>query len=209
LASSATVVGTTNANGVNETHAGTIASTSVASSIPLKLCGNIGNSNSPTDDCWQIQNVLGSVVSQPTSTLAFTHPAGTTGVKILSLAFPTSLASTQGSATATFAAGAGAGTSPGTPTCAASHVCDSLGGTVAMTTGTSPPTTGVALTVTTGVTRVNQPTCMIQIRLTASPYTLVDSAPTYTTTTIVFNLTGAALTASTAYTFAYSGCDGN
>ena len=116
---------------------------------------------------------------------------------------------TQGSVTASFASGAGAGTSPGTPVCATGAACDSIGGTVAMTTGTATPTVGVALTVTTGVTRTHAlPTCKIEARLAASPYTLVDVAPTYTTTTIVFNLTGAALTASTAYNFTYTGCDG-
>jgi hypothetical protein len=43
-----------------------------------------------------------------------------------------------GAATATFAAGVGAGTSPGIPTCASSKTCDSLGGTVVLTMGTPP-----------------------------------------------------------------------
>ena len=150
-------------------------------------------------------NLYGQNVLQDNSG-AVTLGYGGTSVTISQKA---TVPSTQGSATASFASGAGAGSSPGTPACAGSHTCDSIGGTVAMTTGTATPTTGVALTVTTGITRSTQPTCSIQIRLATSPYTLVDSAPTTTATTIVFNLTGTSLTASTAYNFSYNGCDGN
>ena len=75
-----------------------------------------------------------------------------------------------------------------------------MGGTVSLSTGTAPPTTGVLLTYTTGITRTNLADCVSVVRLAASPYTLVDSACSTTTTTAVVNLTGAAITASTTYT---------
>jgi hypothetical protein len=118
-------------------------------------------------------------------------------------------ASLAGAGTATFAVGAGAGTTPGTPVCATSHVCDSLGGIVSLTMGTATPTTGVALTVTTGITRTNQPDCEVKMWLQASPFTTVDVNATTSTTAIGFNLTGVAAAASTAYFLRYGPCHGN
>jgi hypothetical protein len=115
--------------------------------------------------------------------------------------------SIAGTGTATFAAGGAAGSSPGTPTCTTSHVCDSMSGTISFTVGTST-TTGSLLTVTTGVTRTNQPNCHGAVYLAASPYTALPVRLTYTTTTIVFNV-GTAPTASTAYELVYAGCGGN
>lgn len=117
--------------------------------------------------------------------------------------------SLAGVGTATFAVGAGAGTTPGTPVCATSHVCDSLGGIVSLTMGTATPTTGVALTVTTGITRTNQPDCEVKMWLQASPFTTVEVNATTSTTAIGFNLTGVAATASTAYFLRYGPCHGN
>jgi hypothetical protein len=117
--------------------------------------------------------------------------------------------SIAGTGTATFAAGAGAGGTPGSPTCTTSHICDSTGGTVSLTNGTTPPTTGVLLTFTTGVTRNNQPECTSQVRLAVSPFTLIDSACSTTTTTAVVNLTGTAPTASVAYTIQVQIAHGN
>jgi len=112
-----------------------------------------------------------------------------------------------GMGTATFAAQAAAGTSPGTPTCATSHLCDSVSGTVSFAVGTST-TTGALLTVTTGITRSNQPNCRGDVYAVASPYAVLPVRLTYTTTTIVFNV-GTAPTASTAYELVYSGCGGS
>jgi hypothetical protein len=112
-----------------------------------------------------------------------------------------------GMGTATFAAQAAAGTSPGTPTCATSHLCDSVSGTVSFAVGTST-TTGALLTVTTGITRSNQPNCRGDVYAVASPYAALPVRLTYTTTTIVFNV-GTAPTASTAYELVYSGCGGS
>ncbi len=121
--------------------------------------------------------------------------------------YATTAVSMSGQGTATFAAGAAAGTSPGTPTCTTSHVCDSLSGTISFTTG-STTSAGAMLTVTDGVTRTNQPNCIGEAYLVASPYTALPVRLTYTTTTIVFNV-GTAPTASTAYELVYAGCGGN
>lgn len=111
-----------------------------------------------------------------------------------------------GTGTATFAAGAAAGTSPGTPTCTTSHVCDSHSGTISFTMGTAT-NTGIALTVTTSVTRTNQPNCVGAMYLVASPFTAIPLRLTETTTTVVFNV-GLAPTVSTAYELTYL-CGGN
>jgi hypothetical protein len=67
----------------------------------------------------------------------------------------------------------------------------------------------VLLTFTTGVTRNNQPECTSQVRLAVSPFTLIDSACSTTTTTAVVNLTGTAPTASVAYTIQVQIAHGN
>jgi hypothetical protein len=107
------------------------------------------------------------------------------------------------------ALGAGAGTTPGTPVCITNHVCDSIHALFSFTTGSTPPTTGVLATVTTGITRAKIPDCSLKVWLTASPFTPIEVAPSNTTTAVVFNLTGTALTASTSYTAQYTGCAGN
>jgi hypothetical protein len=75
-----------------------------------------------------------------------------------------------------------------------------------MTVGTST-TTGVGLTVTLSNLRFNQPNCVGEVYLAASPYTQIPARATSTTTTVVFNL-GSAPMASTAYEFEYH-CFGN
>jgi hypothetical protein len=129
-----------------------------------------------------------------------------TGMNMNGLAH-SNVSSYSGTGTASFAAGAAAGSSPGTPTCTTSHVCDSFTGTISFTVGTAT-TTGALLTVTTGTTRTNQPSCTGTVYLAASPYTALPTRLTQTTTTIVFNV-GTAPTASTAYELVYSGCGGN
>jgi hypothetical protein len=121
----------------------------------------------------------------------------------LTLAGNSKAASFAGTGVATFAAG----TSPGTPVCATSHVCDSVSGTVSFTMGTSTAT-GILLTVTTSTTRANQPNCRGDAYLAASPYTALPVRLTYTPSTIVFNV-GIAPTASAAYELVYSGCGGS
>jgi hypothetical protein len=112
-----------------------------------------------------------------------------------------------GSGTATFAAGAGAGTSPGTFACVTSYICDSVGGFVQLTAvGTSPPTTGTILTVTLGgVTRSHIPSCELQaFDTSASGVPIALGVGSSTTTTVVFTLSGTALTAAHQVEFKYS-----
>jgi hypothetical protein len=110
-----------------------------------------------------------------------------------------------GTTAATLAAGVAAGTSP-TIACATSHVCSAVNGTINLTTGTAPAT-GSLLTITTSLTHTNQPDCLAQVTLTASPYTnpLSGQNPLFTYSTTVWTLNvSTALTASTAYTVIYS-----
>jgi lysophospholipase L1-like esterase len=126
--------------------------------------------------------------------------AGGSNWWLLSSNFPSTV---SGVGTATFAAGAAAGSSPGTPTCYT--VCDSVSGTVLLTTGTTPPATGVALTVTLGgVTRATTPNCVGSVFLQSSgaPVSSVYIAGA-STTTMAFKAAGTALSASTGYGFIY------
>ena len=120
----------------------------------------------------------------------------------LALPEPVGATSYQGKGTASFASGAGAGTSPGTPTCATT--CDSVQGIVNMVTGTGPPTSGTILTVTTGITRGHAPACALSITsgTTGARFAPFNDINT-TTTQVIFALAGSALSASTTYVFQY------
>jgi hypothetical protein len=122
-------------------------------------------------------------------------------------AVPIKASSYAGTGAATFTAGTAAGSSPGTPTCAPSHICDSFSGTLSFTVGIST-NTGALLTVTTGATRLNQPSCTGRAYLMASPYTELPVRLTYTNSTIVFNV-GTAPTPNKAYELVYAACGGN
>lgn len=150
-------------------------------------------------------NVTGTVTGHATLDLPLTGGTLSGALNGTTAAF----FSLSGTGTATFTLGAGAGTTPGTPTC--SGICDSMHGTVIFTTGTAPPSTGTLLTIQTGTTYMAIPLCVGQLRLSASPNTLTDTRLTYTTTPaqIIFNLTGTALSASTAYVATYTGCVGS
>ena len=113
--------------------------------------------------------------------------------------------SVAGTGTATFTPGVAAGKSPGTPACSTSHICDSIGGTISVITG-SATQAGVLLTVTLPA-RQNQPNCYGNAYLVASPYTALPLRLSYTTSTIVFNV-GITPEASTAYELVYAGCAG-
>jgi hypothetical protein len=110
-----------------------------------------------------------------------------------------------GAGTATFTAGAGAGSGATTPSCATGYVCDSVSGQVSFTTGTSPPTTGIILTVTLGgVTRASKPVCAVQGENESTGTSVpVIGIPQTTTTTLPIPLAGTALAASSVYNFNY------
>jgi hypothetical protein len=115
--------------------------------------------------------------------------------------------SVAGTGTATFTAGAAAGSGFTAPTCSTGHLCDSVSGTVSFTMGTGT-TPGVLLTVNLPFTRGHQPNCTGQVYLVSPPYTALPVRLLYTTSTIVFNV-GAAPSALTAYELVYSACGGN
>ena len=141
--------------------------------------------------------IRGGNANQVTLSAVSFLSAATTAAQFLSV---------SGTGTATFAAGAAAGSSPGTPACVTNHVCDSISGTVQMATGGSGTTTGVALTVTTTITRTNFPNCSGAAYLQASPYTALPLRISTTATTVVFNVGGTPSTATT-YEFTYN-CGG-
>jgi hypothetical protein len=122
------------------------------------------------------------------------------------IAFATGISAlgVAGSGTATFAAGAGAGTSPGTIQCLVSHVCDSVSGMIQLlTVGSSPPASGTILTVTLGSTRSNQPNCNVQAWDVSTGVPVALGVPVTTTTTLVSTLSGTALTAGHQVQFVY------
>lgn len=117
----------------------------------------------------------------------------------LTIAAPISGLSFAGMQTATFVAGAAAGTGP-TVACVASHSCDSFSGEITLTTGTAP-TTGTLLTITLGTTRTNIPNC--QVSVTASSVGAITTDQWAETTTTIVITANTALTLSTAYKVSY------
>jgi hypothetical protein len=115
--------------------------------------------------------------------------AGTFGASVGAQSF-------MGAGSATFAAGAAAGTGPSIA-CTSSRICDSISGTVTLTTGTAT-TTGTLATITLPITRTNAPNCVVKIKTVAgTAYNDTESTTAITLTAVT------ALTASTAYTITY------
>src|SRR6266850_2147726 len=81
--STATTLVVTTVSQVNETHAGTAISSAVVNS-PTHVFSTTyeGASNIPATDTWTIQNVIGSLVANPSSSLTFSH-SGTTGTAVV------------------------------------------------------------------------------------------------------------------------------
>ncbi len=74
-----------NAAGVSETHAGTVVSSVVTNSPILTLRATYaGASNVAAFDTWTIQDITGSVIANPTSTLTIAH-SGSTGIAAVSV----------------------------------------------------------------------------------------------------------------------------
>ena len=103
-----------------------------------------------------------------------------------------------GMSTMTLATGAAAGTSPSI-TCATSHVCDGVSGTVTLTTGTSP-ITGTLATLSFPNTHTYFANCMVT---TESPSALITTNTWTESTTAITITANSALAASTAYTMKY------
>jgi hypothetical protein len=90
----------------------------------------------------------------------------------------------------------------GTAVCAASHVCDSLSGEIALTTGTGTLAAGTLFTLNFADTRTNLTNCVVVQNTQAGVGALSKLLWTPTTTTLAFGA-GAAAVASTAYVFDY------
>lgn len=132
-------------------------------------------------------NALSSPVTHGTATAAYSLP------------------SLSGTGTATFTPGAAAQVGTGaTVVCATNHVCDSIAGTVELTTGTGTLTgNNEVLQVTLPITRNNNVNC------TFSPFSGQSFFESNTTTnSFQINVGATALTASTNYYFSYV-CGGN
>ena len=136
--------------------------------------------------------------SSPAAVLTVTGSGNTTAAGFVAGKFM------MGSSTMTLAANAAAGTSP-TITCAASHVCDGVSGTVTLTTGTST-TTGTLATLSFPNTHTNDANCVVTPTLSSAG--LVTSISWNESTTALTLTANAALTASTAYQIRYW-CGGN
>jgi len=136
--------------------------------------------------------------SSPASALAVTSSGNTTASGFVSGKFLIGLG------TMTFAAGAAAGTSPSIA-CAASHVCDGVSGTVALTTGTGP-TTGTLAIFSFPNTHTNQANCVVSPTLAGTG--LVTTITWSESTTALTLTANTVLAASTAYQVRYW-CGGN
>ena len=108
-----------------------------------------------------------------------------------------------GTGTMTLTAGAASGTSPSIA-CATGHVCDSVSGTVTLTSGTSP-TTGTLATLGFPNTHTNSANCIVTTQSAGAVITTITWAESTTAITLTAN---SAPAASTAYTLKYW-CGGN
>ena len=99
--------------------------------------------------------------------------------------------------------GAGAGTSPSAPGCAASYTCNSLHGMISMTMGTATPATGIVVTITPGTNNGVRKDCMVtaydQTASTSTPL----FAPTASNTTIAAQAPNVAMGATHPYYIEY------
>ncbi|HTB98162.1 MAG TPA: glycosyl hydrolase family 28-related protein [Terracidiphilus sp.] len=108
-----------------------------------------------------------------------------------------------GSGSMTTAAGSAAGTSPSLA-CSASHLCDSVSGTLTLTTGSSP-TTGTLATLTFPSARTNSANCIVNASSSTGQLTSITWSETASALTLTAN---SSLSASTAYQIRYW-CGGN
>jgi hypothetical protein len=136
--------------------------------------------------------------SSPAAVLTVSGSGNTTATGFVSGKFM------MGSGTMSLAANGAAGSSPAIA-CAASHVCDGISGTVALTTGTST-TTGTLATLSFPNTHSNYANCVVTPTLSGTG--LVTSISWSESTTALTLTANTALTASTAYQVRYW-CGGN
>jgi hypothetical protein len=153
------------------------------------VCINCDNNTGTSG--FVIQNGTGS---SPTTEFQVTGSGNTTATGYLSSK------GWFGNYTASYTAGAAAGTSP-TIACATTHTCTNIQGTYSIKTGASP-TTGTLVTINLNHTQNNILDCSSDLWLPGTGHILTYELTNSTTSTIVVTL-DAALTASTTYYFTY------
>jgi hypothetical protein len=153
------------------------------------VCINCDNNTGTSG--FVVQNGTGS---SPTTEFQVTGSGNTTATGYLSSK------GWFGNYTASYTAGAAAGTSP-TVACATTHTCTNIQGTYSIKTGTSP-TTGTLVTINLNHTQNNILDCSSDLWLPGTGHILTYELTNSTTSTIVVTL-DAALTASTTYYFTY------
>jgi hypothetical protein len=153
------------------------------------VCINCDNNTGTSG--FVVQNGTGS---SPTTEFQVTGSGNTTATGYLSSK------GWFGNYTASYTAGAAAGTSP-TIACATTHTCTNIQGTYSIKTGTSP-TTGTLVTINLNHTQNNILDCSSDLWLPGTGHILTYELTNSTTSTIVVTV-DAALTASTTYYFTY------
>lgn len=161
--------------------------------------GSCWNGSTFIADTFQVVDIEGAGTN-PTGTLAFTHPSGCSGGHNYTfdnpITAPAFLGSTSGATgmsglgTSTMALGAAAGTSPSTAVCATGVVCDSFSGTFSFTSGTAAAA-GTLGTITLPGTRTNTPTCIIRALSTSGALSTLGeyTAPNNSSGTITLPIT--------------------
>jgi hypothetical protein len=154
------------------------------------VCINCDNNTGTSG--FVVQNGTGS---SPTTEFQVTGSGNTTATGYLSSK------GWFGNYTASYTAGAAAGTSP-TIACATTHTCTNIQGTYSIKTGTSPAT-GTLVTINLNHTQNNILDCPSNLWLPGTGQITGWETTNSTTTTIVVTL-DVALTASTTYYFTYA-----
>jgi len=157
---SANFTGSTDFTASYITPSGTATSGANYNSYSLNFYSSVWNGSAINDD-WSMTNVVGTGTN-PTSTLTFAHPSGSTGVASVSIPFPTVLTSLAGTGTATVSGGS-ALSNFSSVGCASGHVCDSLSGDWQISGGDVGLTTATLMTINLPGTRTNKANCVVSI----------------------------------------------
>jgi hypothetical protein len=147
--------------------------------------------------------VAAATVGQVAVYTASTTVGGSSTPSVTNLTVLTGIAGTNGN---TYTPGTGAGT--GATVSCYQGVCDSIGGTLTLVTGTSPAASSAAITVAFANTRSHIPACIVQPSLTGGAGLYTTFTMTESTTGFVFGSGTTALAASTTYRVRYI-CEGN
>jgi hypothetical protein len=181
----------------NQTTTGTAAGITPAASIHID---NTSGANYVCINCDNNSGTSGFVVengtgSSPSVEFQVTGSGNTTATGFLASK------GWFGNYSATFTAGAAAGTSP-TIGCLSGHTCTNIQGTVSIKTGTST-TTGTIVTINFGHTQNNDLDCATDFQLAGSGHLTTYDA-TSSTTGLVIATDGFTPAASTTYTLTYT-----